>query len=268
MRGWILGLAAALWPLVAPAQDSALRALDSRDAGRAWAAVGRLDLGGHGFCTGALIAPHLVLTAAHCLYDRASGAPLPAAQLRFAAGLRNGRAEAWRGVRRAVPHPDYVFSAGDRIDGVAADLALLELEAPIRLPSVRPFATAEAPERGAQVGVVSYARTREEAPALQERCAVLSRQRGALVLSCAVDFGASGAPVFVVADGEARIVSVVSARAEAGDRTVALAAPVGSGIGRLMAALEAAAPSGRGTLPRTIAGGQAAGAGGAKFVRP
>ena len=38
---------------------------------KGWEAVGRLDLAGRGFCTGALISPDLVLTAAHCLLQHA-----------------------------------------------------------------------------------------------------------------------------------------------------------------------------------------------------
>ncbi|MEC7965333.1 MAG: trypsin-like serine protease, partial [Pseudomonadota bacterium] len=60
--GLVIGLGVAA---TAAAQDE-LRTLETLDESRAWAAVGRLDLDGKGFCTGSLVAPDLVLTAAHC----------------------------------------------------------------------------------------------------------------------------------------------------------------------------------------------------------
>ena len=57
MRQWILAVAALLLPAAAMAQDSRLQRMDTLDAGRKWEAVGRLDVNGEGFCTGALIAP-------------------------------------------------------------------------------------------------------------------------------------------------------------------------------------------------------------------
>ncbi|MAE89375.1 MAG: trypsin, partial [Pelagibaca sp.] len=85
--------------------------MQSREDGRPWQAVGRLELAGKAFCTGALIAPDMVLTAAHCLFDAETGARIPADKIQFLAGWRNGRAAAYRRVRRAVAHPSYDFTA-------------------------------------------------------------------------------------------------------------------------------------------------------------
>ena len=96
---------------VALAQETDLRRLDTGDDSRGWEAVGRLDLDGRGFCTGALIAENLVLTAAHCLYDKQKGDRFDISRIEFLAGFRNGRASAYRDIRRAVIPEGYDFNA-------------------------------------------------------------------------------------------------------------------------------------------------------------
>ncbi|WP_212525175.1 trypsin-like serine protease [Actibacterium sp. MT2.3-13A] len=271
LRKLLIGLVLlAIWAKGSDAGPSDLRALVTGDDGRGWEAVGRLNLGRTGFCTGALIATDRVLTAAHCLYDKASGTILPLDQIEFLAGWRNGRAQAYRGVRHAVVHPRYVFGQGDDVARVAHDLALLELDRPIRLPGIQPFATAGRPRMGDRVGVVSYAQDRSEAPSLQESCRVLAGRAGILMLSCDVDFGSSGAPVFSFAGGVAQIVSVVTAKAEIESGKVALGTSLGKSLDLLQSRLaEGEGVIGRGA-PSTIRrfGQGGAEAGGAKFIRP
>lgn len=230
-------LACALaWP---GAADGRLRTLATADASRGWEAVGRLDLGSDGFCTAALIAAEIVLTAAHCLFDSDTGEALPIGILRFRPGLRHGRAEAHRGIRRVVVHPDFARDADGQLDRVGADLALLELDRPVRLGHVRPFRTRLGIGAGERVEVVSYAKGREDAPSLQSSCAVIDRDADVLILDCEVDFGASGAPVFTLVGGEMRIVSVISAKGDLRDRPVALAASIEGEIEPLLAAIAA-----------------------------
>lgn len=259
-----------LAPLPAAAQDSDLESLQTANDTRGWEGVGRIEIADRAFCTGALIAPDLVLTAAHCLYDKESGAAVAANLIQFRAGWRNGRAIAYRGVKRALPHPAYVYGGPEDMAGVAYDLAFLELDQPIRLASVQPFATGGDARVGEKVEVVSYAFDRAEAPSLQKECRVVGPQPGMMVFTCSVDFGSSGAPIFRVVDGVPQIVSVVSAKAEMGGVPVSIGARLPDPLRDLQAAYAQppapvgpakAAPAGR--LPQI---GSASG--GAKFVKP
>jgi len=248
----------------APAQqDTRLQALQTGDQTRGWEAVGRLNMNGVGFCTGTLIAEDRVLTAAHCLYDRRTGERIDESRLEFLAGWRTGRAEAIRGVRRAAIWPGFDFSAGAELGNVPTDIAVLELDRPIRTTGIHPFAISNSTaEPGAPVAVVSYARDRAEAPSIQETCHVLDQRRdGVSVFSCNIDFGSSGAPVFMADGAGIGIVSVISARAEQQDRPISLGMRLGGRVDALLAALDAGVPD--------AASGQPQGARTtARFLRP
>ncbi|EKE44744.1 hypothetical protein OCGS_1127 [Oceaniovalibus guishaninsula JLT2003] len=241
--------------LSAAAQDSGSRRLSLRADLLGWEAVGRLDLAGRGFCTGVLIAPDLVLTAAHCIHDRATGIDVAARDIAFSAGLRDGVAVAVRQGATVGIAAEYRVPDADRWAVLRNDVALVRLASPIPAAVAAPFVAGLPPARNSAVALVSYGRDREGAPSWQRRCRTLDQREGIVAVSCDATHGSSGAPILDMSGRRGRIVSLVSAGAEAEGRKVVFGMALGAPLASARAALHRADTDRR------------SGAG-AKFVRP
>ena len=261
---------AVLVGLPSAAQDTSLERLDTWGRNRGWEGVGLLNIAGRTSCTGVMIRPDMVLTAAHCLYDADTGARVDPRQVEFRAGWRGGSAIAVRMGRAAVIHARY--GNADELSGeqIRYDVALLQLAAPILPTHANPFRADGGVRTGSQVSVVSYGAGRNDAPSRQRACEVLEAARGLVVMSCDVVPGSSGSPVFAMRQGRPRIVALVSAMGTVNGRNVSFGMDIEAPLADVLADFRA----GRGVYPvalpsaRRLVVGEERSAGGARFIKP
>lgn len=262
-----------LAPLVATAQDTPLKRLTLRHDMLGWEAVGRLDIAEAGFCSAALIAPDLVLTAAHCLISNETGERIDPGSMTFRAGLRDGKAIAERKGARAVVDARYLYNNADGLSDLVSDIGLVQLESAIPAGHAAPFALSSRSGKGQKVTVVSYARGRDAALSWQRSCRTTFKYQGALGFTCDTDFGSSGAPIFETSSGRPRIVSLVS-RITVDEQAFEM---YGMEVERPVTELRRALRSGRGVWSAETGSGNRVGPAwsqsdgsttGARFVRP
>ncbi|WP_372618455.1 trypsin-like serine peptidase [Falsiroseomonas sp.] len=182
-----------------------------------WDAVGRVQTELGGRCTGVMVAPDRVLTAAHCLIAPRTGNFVQPRSVHFLLGYDRGR---WAAEARVTAFAiGEGYGAGRGPPG--ADWALLTLDRRIGDPRrVLPLLRAVPPAR-TPVMLGGYQQDRPEVLMADTDCRVLGVQRGpeglpVIVHDCAGTRGASGAPLLVQLPGGggwavAGVLSAVSA---------------------------------------------------------
>lgn len=264
IRAFVLGLVL-LGADMAAAQTTKLRKLDTEYSAKVWRAVGRIDFGrGQSYCSGTLIAPDLVLTAAHCLYRGNSDQLWAPSEIIFRAGLRDGQAEATRRIKAAAAHDGFDPTENMTAQNVAHDLALLRLDKPISSFEIPSFKLHTGRVEPGPVSVVSYGRGRSNTQSRQKECQLLETGGSLMFFDCDSVPGTSGAPVFSHKNGRGQILSVVSGRITTGalQRTVGMALPGRVNDLRRQLRMEVRGPVAK---VRRLGVGQRSG--GAKFVR-
>ena len=190
-----------------------------------WRGVGRLQIETGGWCTGALIGPRTVLTAAHCLFGRVTGQPVQPGSIHFLVGYRGGE---YDGHARAT---SFVIGAGFAVGARGrplrsvpwdTDWAVVTLEAPLGTADrVLPLAR-EAPRPGAPLALGGYEQDRAHALLADVTCRLIGTVeepsgRAMLRHNCAATRGSSGGPVLArAADGAWSVIGIASLAADRG----------------------------------------------------
>ena len=207
-------------------------------AGPPWDAIGQVNTAGFrsaGQCTGTLVAPGIVITAAHCLANPATGKPFPAGDIHFLAGVRGsdykGHATA-RCVRflDGGAAPRAPMPARPRLADLAVDAAAIVLDGPVGVePAMLATEVKAAP--GLRLTHVAYPGDRRYAPVVHRNCSLLGASGdGALWFNdCDTHPGSSGGPVLVEEAGAYRVAAIEIAAGD-GTANVALALPAWAGL--------------------------------------
>jgi protease YdgD len=237
--------AAAADPALARPPRSSLPGIVGRDDRTAldptewpWHALGRVNQGTGAHCTGTLVVPDAVLTAAHCLFHARTGRPLQPRGLHFVAGYRRGDYLAHALGRAVRLSPAYRYERRPNLAEVAEDWAIIQLD---RALPIRPIPVRALPEGGTIVDGrlqrAGYSQDRAHLLSIHDGCSLRGMPAGGRVLftDCDGTKGDSGSPLLLRQGEQVWLVGVSSAVLDQGPQEGGLAVHAAAFIDRLEA---------------------------------
>ena len=177
-----------------------------------WDAIGHVNVAGYrtiSKCSGILIAPTAVLTAAHCLVDTREMAPVPPDRVHFLQAVHGGT---WKGqsVAKCI-----LFAGANSSTGLAHkdrwlrdDIAVIILKESLEGSRVEIAETLDT-RPGTSLVHASYPADRRYALSADLQCRLLKAVPGLWFTNCDTHPASSGGPVFTKVDGSLKLAAIM-----------------------------------------------------------
>jgi protease YdgD len=188
------------------------------EQGSPWDAIGQVNVGEHGHCTGTLVAPDVVLTAAHCVVDEERKEPFPLRDIQFRTAVR-GAEDKGHSTAKCLRFPkNYDFDAIGTLGNDKRDFAGTDfIDAVVIVLNDRlavlpaPLADGVVAKPGLRLVHAAYPADRNFVLTAQFRCQLLRADfKGPLWFNnCDTHPASSGGPIFITRDGKLGLAAIM-----------------------------------------------------------